>query len=72
MLYYMESVKKFDPKKYYVENKERILNYNRKYFKEYYKRKKEKINNPIINNLNETIDNRINNLIIEKNVTVYF
>ena len=68
----MESVKKFDPKKYYVENKERILNYNRKYFKEYYKRKKEKLSNPIINNLNETIDNRINNLIIEKNVTVYF
>jgi hypothetical protein len=62
----MESVKKFDPKKYYVENKERILNYNRKYFKEYYKRKKEKMNNPIINNLNETIDNRTNNLIIEK------
>ena len=67
----MESVKKFNPKEYYLKNKERILNYNRKYFKEYYKRKKEKINNPIIN-LNETIDNRINNLIIEKNVTVYF
>jgi hypothetical protein len=68
----MESVKKFDPKKYYIENKERILNYNRKYFKEYYKKRKQKLSNPIINNLNETIDNRTNNLIIEKNVTVYF
>jgi hypothetical protein len=68
----MESVKKFDPKNYYVENKERILNYNRKYFKEYYKKRKQKLSNPIINNLNETIDNRINILIIEKNVTVYF
>ena len=68
----MESVKKFDPKKYYIENKERILNYNRKYFKEYYKKRKQKLSNPIINNLIETIDNRTNNLIIEKNVTVYF
>jgi hypothetical protein len=68
----MESVKKFDPKEYYLKNKERILNYNRKYFKEYYKKRKQKLSNPIMINLNETIDNRTNNLIIEKNVTVYF
>jgi hypothetical protein len=69
----MESVKKFDPKEYYIKNKERILNYNRKYFKEYYKKNKQNLlKKNIINNNENNIDNRINILIIEKNVTVYF
>jgi hypothetical protein len=37
----MDNIKKrFDPKKYYIENKEKILTYNRLYFKEYYRKKK--------------------------------
>ena len=32
--------KKFDSKEYYIKNRDRILEYNRKYFKEYYQRRK--------------------------------
>ena len=36
----MSDKKKFNSKLYYIENREKILTYNRLYFKEYYKRKK--------------------------------
>ena len=63
---------KFDSKEYYLKNKERILIYNRAYFKEYYKRKKQILFNPDMNKSNETYDEKTNNLTIEKNVRVYF
>ena len=63
---------KFDSKLYYLKNKERILNYNRAYFKEYYKKKKQSLFNPDMNKSNETYDEKTNNLTIEKNVRVYF
>ena len=69
----MSEKKKFDPKEYYIKNKERILNYNRKYFKEYYKRKKQSLFiKPILNDVSDNVDNSTNELVIKKNVTVYF
>ena len=53
---------KFNSKLYYIKNKEKILKYNRIYFKDYYKRMKlshKKEEEPFI-------------LIIEKNVRVTF
>ena len=66
----MSDKKKFNSKLYYIENREKILTYNRLYFKEYYKRKKmEKIFNN--NNVIE-YHLRPNTLIIERNVRVIF
>jgi hypothetical protein len=66
----MSDKKKFNSKLYYIENREKILEYNRKYFKVYYQKKKmEKIFN------NTTVIEyhlRPNTLIIEKNVRVSF
>jgi hypothetical protein len=66
----MSDKKKFNSKLYYIENREKILTYNRLYFKEYYKRKKmEKIFNN--NNVIE-YHLRPNTLVIERNVRVMF
>ena len=66
----MSDKKKFNSKLYYIENREKILTYNRLYFKEYYKRKKmEKLFNN--NNVIE-YHLRPNTLIIERNVRVMF
>ena len=35
-------IKKFDSKLYYLKNKDKILEYNRKYFKTYQRKKNEK------------------------------
>ena len=65
----MSDKKKFNSKLYYIENREKILTYNRLYFKEYYKRKKmEKLFN---NNVIE-YHLRPNTLVIERNVRVMF
>ena len=53
---------KFNSKLYYIKNKEKILKYNRIYFKEYYKRMKLFIKK----------DEQPFTLIIEKNVRVTF
>ena len=66
----MSDKKKFNSKLYYIENREKILTYNRLYFKEYYKRKKmEKLFNN--NNVIE-YHLRPNTLVIERNVRVMF
>ena len=60
----METIKKkekFDPKLYYLNNKEKILKYNRIYFKNYYKRMKLGLKKEVPFKL-----------IIERNVTVTF
>jgi hypothetical protein len=59
----MSEKKKFDSKLYYIQNKEKILEYNRKYFKEYYRRKK--MGKTLYKNNIE-----LKNIIIERNVTV--
>ena len=65
----MSDKKKFNSKLYYIENREKILTYNRLYFKEYYKCKKmEKLFN---NNVIE-YHLRPNTLVIERNVRVIF
>ena len=53
---------KFDSRLYYLNNKEKILKYNRIYFKDYYKRIK------LFNKKEEEPFK----LIIERNVTVIF
>ena len=60
----MEPIKKekFNSKLYYLNNKEKILTYNRIYFKDYYKRIK-------LFNKKEELPFK---LIIERNVTVIF
>ena len=60
----MEPIKKekFNSKLYYLNNKEKILKYNRIYFKDYYKRIK-------LFNKKEELPFK---LIIERNVTVIF
>ena len=69
----MSEKKKFDPKLYYIKNKERILAYNRKYFKQYYQKKKQSLFiKPILNDVSDNVDNSTNELVIKKNVTVYF
>ena len=66
----MSDKKKFNSKLYYIENREKILEYNRKYFKIYYQKKKmEKIFNN--NNVIE-YHLRPNTLVIERNVRVMF
>ena len=61
----MSDKKKFDSKLYYIQNREKILEYNRNYWKSYYKRLK--MGKILYKN---TIE--LKNIIIEKNVRVVF
>ncbi len=61
----MSDKKKFDSKLYYIQNREKILEYNRNYWKHYYKRLK--MGKILYKN---TIE--LKNIIIEKNVRVVF
>jgi hypothetical protein len=67
----MSDKKKFNSKLYYIENREKILSYNRQYFKTYYQKKKME---KIFNNSNNIIEYHLrpNTIIIEKNVRVTF
>jgi len=53
--------KKFDPKLYYIKNKQRINEYNREYWKGYYRDKIQKTRTP-----------KLTGCIIHCNVTVTF
>ena len=70
----IENKKKFDSKNYYIKNKDKILAYNRLYFKQYYinKKKYQPLNNT--NSFNNKIKVKVEPFfcIIKRNVKVIF
>jgi hypothetical protein len=61
-------IKKFDSKLYYLKNKDKILEYNRKYFKTYQRKKQEKKQIFKVNDY----DKKTSTIIINKNVIFTF